>query len=275
MKGNMNQRQWIPVEDSPAPMVGLINKISWLVVSVVTALFLLVGFLVSLHVIPAVIAGGTTFFIMRSVKQNSESRLLATIPSMAASEIAEARLFNVVDGLCVVGGDQRPALRIVNADFPVALAVSGPNSAGTIVVSSGFMSTMDRVETEAVMAHLLWRIRSGEVALVTFLMALTAVASHVGLSSVVRRVTQRVSDPRRVMWADISGCQATRYPPAMISALEKVLSSNGSVGTVPVTPLWFAVPQDHVDDPHGMSDIPIVREVSVSVAERIAVLKEI
>jgi heat shock protein HtpX len=275
MKGNMNQRQWIPVEDSPVPMVGLINKISWLVVSVVTALFLLVGFLVSLHVIPAVIAGGAAYFIMRSVKQNSESRVLATIPSMAASEIAEARLFNVVDGLCVVGGDQRPALRIVSADFPVALAVSGPNSAGTIVVSSGFMSTMDRVETEAVMAHLLWRIRSGEVALVTFLMALTAVASRVGLSGVVRRVTQRVSDPRRVMWADISGCQATRYPPAMIAALEKVLSSNGSVGTVPVTPLWFAVPQDLVDDAHSMRDIPNVGEVSVSLAERIAVLKEI
>jgi len=275
MKGNMNQRQWIPVEDSPAPMVGLINKISWSVVAVVTALFLLLGFLVSLHVIPAVIAGGATYFIMRSVKQNSESRVLATIPSMAASEIAEARLFNVVDGLCVVGGDQRPALRIVSADFPVALAIAAPNSAGTIVVSSGFMSTMDRVETEAVMAHLLWRIRSGEIGLVTFLMALTTVASRVGLSGVVRRVTERVSDPRRVMWADISGCQATRYPPAMISALEKVLSNNGSVGTVPVSPLWFAVPQDQGDDAHGARDIPIVREVSVSLAERIAVLKEI
>ena len=256
-------------------MVGLINKISWLVVSVVMALFLMVGFLVSLHVIPAVIAGVTAYFIMRSIKQSSESRVLATIPSMAASEIAEARLFNVVDGLCVVGGDQRPALRIVSADFPVALAVSAPDSAGTIVVSSGFMSTMDRVETEAVMAHLLWRIRSGEVALITFLMSLTAVASRIGLSGVVRRVTERVSDPRRVMWADISGSQATRYPPAMISALEKVLSSSGSVDMVPVTPLWFAVPQDHVDDAHGLRDIPIVKEVSVSLTERIAVLKEI
>jgi len=275
MKGNMNQRQWIPIEDSPAPMVGLINKISWLVVAVVTALFLPVGFLVSLHVIPAVIAGGTAYLIMRSIKQNSESRVLASIPSMAASEIAEARLFNVVDGLCVVGGDQRPTLRIVSADFPVAMAIAGPSSAGLIIVSTGFVSTMDRVETEAVMAHLLWRIRSGEVALVTFLMALTAVASRVGLSGVVRRVTERVSDSQRVMWADISGCQATRYPPAMISALEKVLSSSGTVGAVPINPLWFAVPQDQIDDVYGMRDIPIVEEVSVSLAERIAVLKEI
>ncbi len=275
MKGHMNQRQWIPVEDSPVPMVGLINKISWLVVAVTTALFLLLGFLVSLHVIPAVIAGVAAYVVMRSIKKNSESRVLAAIPSMAASEIAEARLFNVVDGLCVVGGDQRPALRIVDAEFPIALAVASPNSSGTIVVSSGFVATMDRVETEAVMAHLLWRIRSGEVALVTFLMALSAVATRLGLASVVQRVTKKVSDPRRLMWADISGCQATRYPPAMVSALEKVLFSNGTVGKVPVTPLWFAVPEDKTDDARGERDLPIVGEVSVSLAERIAVLKEI
>jgi hypothetical protein len=61
----------------------------------------------------------------------------------------------------------------------------------------------------------------------------------------------------------------------MISALEKVLSSSGSVDMVPVTPVWFAVPQDHVDDAHGLRDIPIVKEGSVSLTERIAVLKEI
>jgi heat shock protein HtpX len=275
MKGIMNQRQWIPIEESPAPMVGLINKISWVVVAVVSALFLMLGFLVSLNVIPGVIAGIGAYLLMRSVKQNSESRILGTSPSMAASEIAEARLFNVVDGLCVVGGDQRPALRVVGSEFPIALAVAAPHSAGTIIVSSGFISTMDRVETEAVMAHLLWRIRSGEVALVTFLSALTTVASRLGLSGAVRRVSEKVSDPRRVIWADISGCQATRYPPAMVSALEKVLSSNADTGDVPVSPLWFAVPENHTDATHETSDVPNVGEVSVSLAERIAVLKEI
>ena len=271
----MNQRQWIPVEESPAPMVGLINKISWSVVAAVAVLFLILGFLVSLNVIPAVVAGIGAYFLMRSVKQNSESRVLSAIPSMAASDIAEARLFNVVDGLCVVGGDQRPTLRVVGSEFPIALAVAAPHSAGTIIVSSGFISTMDRVETEAVMAHLLWRIRSGEVALVTFLLSLTAVATRVGLAGVVRRVAGKLSDPRRVIWADISGCQATRYPPAMVSALEKVLSSNGDVGDVPVSSLWFAVPENQIDAAHETSAVPNVGEVSVSLAERIAVLKEI
>ncbi len=275
MKGIMNQRQWIPVAESPAPMVGLINKISWVVVAVVSAVFLILGFLVSLNVIPGVIAGIGAYLLMRSVKQNSESRILSTIPSMAASEFAEARLFNVVDGLCVVGGDQRPALRVVGSEFPIALAVAAPHSAGTIIVSSGFISTMDRVETEAVMAHLLWRIRSGEVALITFLSALTTVASRLGLSGVVHRVIAKVSDPRRVIWADISGCQATRYPPAMVSALEKVLSSNADTGDVPVSSLWFAVPENQIDAAHETSAVPNVGEVSVSLAERIAVLKEI
>jgi len=61
----------------------------------------------------------------------------------------------------------------------------------------------------------------------------------------------------------------------MVSALEKVLSSNGDVVDVPVSSLWFAVPENHTDDTHGTPAVPILGEVSVSLAERIAVLKEI
>jgi heat shock protein HtpX len=271
----MNQRQWIPVEDSPASSIGLINKISWLFVAVVSAVLLIVGFLLSLNVIPAVVGGVLTFLLMRSVRRNSESVALSQLPSMAASEVSEARLFNVVDGLCVVGGDQRPALRIANADFPVAIAVAAPNSAGTIVVSSGFVATMDRVETEAVMAHLLSRIRNGDVALSTFMISLAALLARLGLSVVAQRLSAKLSDSRRLIWADIAGCQATRYPPAMVSALEKVQSHKGSIGDLAVTQLWFAVPGNQVNDTTGVGKLPIVSSVPVSVAERIAVLKEI
>ena len=272
----MNQRQWIPIEDTSAANVRRITMIPLAFVAAVTFFFLVVGIVVGLPIVLPVLALVVEGGFMWSCRRHAEDTVLDLVGGVPASEVDQARLFNVVDGLCVVGGDQRPALRIVDVEFPVALAVSMPGSAGTIVVSHGFMSTMGRLETEAVMAHLMWRLRTGEVALTTYLLALSALLRRFGLGQLAKAVVARSVDERTMLWADISSCQATRYPPALVNALDLVFAARSvSAGTVGALPLWFATPALPAHATTKDADVSSLGFVRSSILERIAVLKEI
>ena len=223
-------------------------------------------------VLGALISGG----FMWNVYRTADDVVLKMVGGLPASEYEHARLFNVVDGLCVVGGDARPALRVVGIEYPVALAVGMPGEAGTIVVSAGFLKTMGRVEMEAVMAHIMWRLRTGDIGLTTYLLAVSAAFSRLGGDNVLQRVIARMGDDRNVMWADVAACQATRYPPAMVSALEIVDRAAAiPLGRIGALPLWFATPDSVGDDSNPLGNGSTMIFIRPSLTDRIAVLKEI
>jgi heat shock protein HtpX len=270
----MNQRQWIPIEESAAPNVARVKKIEWVITAVGTLLFLLIGFAVGqplLGVLGLAVFGAFAW----SIGRHAEDAVLAALSLTPADEIEHARLFNVVEGLRMSSGDHRPAMFITHSDFPLAFAISEDGSDGNIIVSDGFLRTMDRVETEAVVSHLLWRIRSGDAALMAYLISFHALMSRVGLAKVAQRVIDRSIDSRALIWADISACQATRYPPALISALEKCAESQGPVSVGIAAPFCFAMPEATGNDTQSGSNISNVAFARPPLAERIAVLKEI
>ena len=272
----MNQRQWIPIEDAAPTNNRRLTTIPASIVLGFACVGLIVGLVVGQLLIVAMFAVVASAGVMWNVRRHAEATVLSTVGGRAASETEHARLFNVVEGLCVVGGDQRPSLRVVDVDFPVALAVAMPSSAGTIVVSNGFISRMGRVETEAVMAHLMWRIRSGDTALTTYLLALSGFLSRMGLSFLSRFIVKKVADERVVLFADLSACQATRYPPALISALEIIFEARAiSAGSIGAGPLWFATPALSGGATTGAFNLSSLGFVRPSILERIAVLKEI
>ena len=272
----MNQRQWIPIEDSAPTNIRRLTTIPASIVFGTTCVGLIIGLLIGQPLLGAIVLLIASAGLMWNVRRNAEALVLSTVGGHGASETEHARLFNVIEGLCVVGGDQRPAVRIVDVDFPVALAVAMPGSAGTIVVSTGFIASMGRVETEAVMAHLMWRIRSGDISLTTYLLALSKVFGALRLSAVTRFIVKKVTDDRVVLFADLSACQATRYPPALISALEIMFGARAvSAGSVGAHPLWFATPALPGGATNGASNFSSLGFVRSSILERIAVLKEI
>ena len=271
----MSQTHWIPHEESTQQNLNNIRLIQRCVVAIVLAVSLFVGLLVGQVFIVVPVGAIVSWLIIRALTNSAEENVLTAIGGVPASELEHARLFNVVDGLCVTSGDHRPALVIVNAEFPVALAVGFPGSDGTLVVSTGFCEQMDRVETEAVMAHLLWRLRTNNAALNTFLLSFSSVMSKVGLASISRRVVSRMSDASHVLIADIAGCEATRYPPAMESALQKCLVNTGTTANVPHPILWFAVPDTFSGDTMERSKLRSLGFSYPSLPDRIAVLKEI
>jgi Zn-dependent protease with chaperone function len=169
----MNQRQWIPIEDSTETNSRRVQMIPVVLTLVVSAVFLIVGAIVGLPVIGAVVGAIVSGLFMLNVHRTAEAVVLKMVGGLPASDHEHARLFNVVDGLCVVGGDARPALRVVGIEYPVALAVGMPGTSGTIVVSAGFLRSMGRVEMEAVLAHLMWRLRTNDIGATTYMLALS------------------------------------------------------------------------------------------------------
>jgi heat shock protein HtpX len=271
----MNQRQSIPIEDSSQLQERRMLAIPVVFTLVVTIFFLIVGFLIGFPIIAligAAISGG----FMWNVYRTADEVVLKMVGGLPASEHEHARLFNVIDGLCVVGGDPRPALRVVGIEYPVALAVGMPGEAGTIVVSAGFLKSMGRVEMEAVMAHVMWRLRTGDVGLTTYMLALSVAVKRFGGDKFMPSVVARVADERTVMWADVAACQATRYPPAMVSALEIVERAAGiPLGRIGAQPLWFATPDSTGDDSNQSGSASTMGFARSPLADRIAVLKEI
>ena len=273
----MNQRQWIPIEDSSQLMTRRMLAFPVTFTLVVTNVFLVVGSIsVGLPIIAALVGAALSGGFMWNVYRTADDVVLKMVGGLPASEHEHARLFNVIDGLCVVGGDARPALRVVGIEYPVALAVGMPGEAGTIVVSAGFLKTMGRVEMEAVMAHIMWRLRTGDIGLTTYMLALSAALQRFGADKVMQKVIARVADERTVMWADVAACQATRYPPAMVSALEIVERAAGiPLGRIGAQPLWFATPESSGDDSNQSGSASTMGFARPPLADRIAVLKEI
>ena len=272
----MNQRQWIPIEDSAPTNIRRLTTIPAIVIAVDAVIGLVIGLVVGQPFLGMVLFLVVSAVLMWNVRRNAEATVLSMIDGRPASETEHARLFNIVEGLCVVGGDQRPSIRVVDVEFPVALAVAMPGSAGTVVVSTGFVASMGRVETEAVMAHLMWRIRSGDISLTTYLIALSAFFGRIGLASLTKAIVQRVTDERVLLFADLSACQATRYPPALISALEIIFEARAvSAGPIGAQPLWFATPALPGGATTGSGNVSSLGFVRPPILERIAVLKEI
>lgn len=272
----MNQRQWIPIEDSSQLMTRRMFALPATFMLVVTFFCLVVGFIIGFPIIAALIGAAVSGGFMWNVHRTATDVVLKMVGGLPASEYEHARLFNVIDGLCVVGGDARPALRVVGIEYPVALAVGMPGEAGTIVVSSGFLKSMGRVEMEAVMAHVMWRLRTGDIGLTTYMLALSVAVQRFGAQKMMRSVIERVADERIVMWADVAACQATRYPPAMVSALEIIEQAAAiPLGRIGAQPLWFATPDSAGDARNASVGVSTMVFARPPLADRIAVLKEI
>lgn len=225
--------------------------------------------------VAAVVASALTV-TWGSFSANPVRSLLKSVTTEPVDPVQHARLVNLVEGLSLVSGTTRPELRVCAGAQPFAMAVAARDEPGLIVVSAGATTSWGRMETEAVVAHLLFRLRSGDTALTTTVLAIGAGLSRMMLSSYGRWVQSRVLDGSFVLSADLAACRTTRYPPAMVSALECLLTPGVSAVTMPLpvslAPLCFAWP---VDDATGGPGFPSVESFHPPLADRIALCKEI
>jgi heat shock protein HtpX len=237
---------------------------------------------------------------------------LAVSRAKPADEIEYKRLHNLVEGLCIAGGLPKPRIYVIDDPAPNAFATGRNPKNAAVAVTSGLLEKLDRVELEGVLAHELSHIRNYDilvstlaVTLVGTIALLTDIAirmmwwnggrvsrgndrrnssnplAFVGfalliIAPVIARIMQASISRRRETLADVSACQLTRYPPGLISALEK-LQADSTVthsASMATAHMWIEQPLSGVNDAGRLAGFHKLFNTHPPLSERIALLRE-
>jgi heat shock protein HtpX len=223
------------------------------------------------------------------------------------------RLHNLVEGLCIAGGLPKPRVYVVDDPAPNAFATGRNPKHAAIAVTSGLLDKLNRVELEGVIAHELAHIRNYDILVSTLAVTLVgavAILSNLGMRLMwwnggrVRREGDRSNGGNPLAWlgfallilapffgramqaavsrrretlADITACQMTRYPPGLISALEKLRDDSTVThsATAATAHLWIEQPMSGVGDRGHLGAWNKMFDTHPPLEERIALLREL
>jgi heat shock protein HtpX len=221
-----------------------------------------------LATLPALVALGFGVLAATAVAivawQRSAPLALRLLGAQPADPTVHARLFNLVEGLGANAGVPPPSLYVVTDEGLNALTLGRSPRQASLVVTSGLLEHLTRMELEAVLAHEMSHIRNDDILTATVAVGLFGIlgrparaATGSGSGALLARLLVPVSAlaglglklalaPHREEDADSSGVHLTRYPPALVSALEKMQHSGTLVAAGAVSPatahLWLAAP---------------------------------
>lgn len=223
------------------------------------------------------------------------------------------RLYNLVEGLCIAGGLPQPGVYIIDDPAPNAFATGRNPQHAAIAVTTGLLEKLNRVELEGVIAHELSHIKNYDILVSTLAVTLVGAVAiitdvairmlwwnggrsrragdHAGggnplaivgfvlliFAPFIAKAMQASISRKRETLADISACQLTRYPPGLISALEKLkqdttVTHSASTATAH---LWFEQPMSGVGDSGRLGSVHRMFDTHPPLDERIALLKEL
>ncbi len=185
---------------------------------------------------PAVAAGLVVAALLRWKAPRSVLRALRARPLV---EGAHPRLENLVEGLCTTHGFHEPSVHVVESPAVNAASVGLRRPAAHLVVTSGALSRLDRLELEAVVARQLCAIRRG-VAVPT---VLASVSRLPGATPATSGLAARVSGFDAVSDIDVEAARLTSFPPAMASALRWAAEGPGLNTSRAAAHLWMVPPQ--------------------------------
>ncbi|MBA2280825.1 MAG: M48 family metallopeptidase [Actinomycetota bacterium] len=227
-----------------------------LVVAVVAAFDIVLGGGFVGVAIAVPLAGGAAFLSY----WKSDSIALAMSRAHPADPQLFPRLHNLVEGLCIASGLPKPRVYVVDDPAPNAFATGRNPEHAAIAVTTGLLEKMNRVELEGVLAHELSHVKNYDILVSTLavtMVGVIALLSDIGirmlwwgggrtrhndrdqggsamafllipalllllLSPLIASAMKAAVGRRRESLADISGVEMTRYPPGLISALEKL-----------------------------------------------------
>ena len=244
---------------------------------------------------------------------NADKIALRVSRAHPASPEEYARLHNLVEGLCIAGGLPKPGIYVVDDPAPNAFATGRNPQHAAIAVTTGLLEKLDRVELEGVVAHELSHIRNYDILVSTLAVTMVgaiALMADIGVRTmwwnggrisrggdrengnnplayvgfllliaapIVAKAMQATISRSRETLADVSACQLTRYPPGLISALEKLkadttVTHSASTATAH---LWIEQPMSGVGDDGKLGGIHRLFDTHPPLDERIALLREL
>src|SRR5262245_19373921 len=280
------------------------------VVSLVGAAFgVVLGYGVQGTVIALLISGALAF----ASYWKADAVALKVSRAVPADPEQYRRLHNLVEGLCIASGLPKPGVYVVDDPAPNAFATGRNPKHAAIAVTTGLLEKMNRVELEGVLAHELSHIKNYDILVSTIAVTLVgaiALLSDIAIRMVfwnggrVRRegdrgdsnnplalfgiafiflapllgkVMQAAISRRRESLADASAVQMTRYPPGLISALEKLLADTTVTHSASkaTAHLWIEQPMSGVGDRGRFGTFNSLFDTHPPLEERIAALREL
>ncbi|MFM7127489.1 MAG: M48 family metallopeptidase [Actinomycetota bacterium] len=272
-----------------------------------------VGYLIGGGPAPTVVALVVAAVMAFTSYWQSDRIALAVSRARPADPEEYRRLHNLVEGLCIASGLPKPRVYVIDDPAPNAFATGRNPQNAALAVTTGLLEKMNRVELEGVVAHELSHIRNydilvstlavtlvGTVAILTDLairlmwwnggrvsrdgdrgnggnpLALLGFVMLV-LAPLVARVMQAAMSRRRETLADVSACQMTRYPPGLISALEKLRADTTTThaASMATAHMWIEQPLSGVRDEGRLKWVHGLFDTHPPLDERIALLKDL
>ncbi|CAN5464137.1 zinc metalloprotease HtpX [soil metagenome] len=279
------------------------------IAAVVAAVLYLFDFGIIGLVIALVIAGASAL----GSYWKSDAIVLRASRAVEADPVTHARLHNLVEGLCIASGLPKPRIYVIDDVAPNAFATGrNPKHAG-VAVTTGLLEKMNRVELEAVLAHELSHVKNDDILVSTIAVTMVGFVTLVAdfsirmmwwnggrrgrndrtggaapwlgflglgilvLSPVLSWLMQLAVSRRRESLADVSAIEMTRYPPGLISALEKLRDDTTVVhaSSRATAHLWIEAPIARVESEGKLSKWNKLFDTHPPIEERIAALREL
>ena len=230
-----------------------------------------IGFLISwpVGVIVGLLVGGVAALAtLKKVPEGAKAKVDAVVDSRPATEDDYPRYYNLIDGLTLNVGAQRPELRVVDSSG-LNLAVYGPADAGVVVATTGLLEQLERIELEGVFAAALVRLRANDAELAMQLAAnrsfgllgLGVDAAELpgktrAAESLVRVLTEAFGTKREFL-GDLGAVDITRYPPGLGAAFDKMieLGTHVASATLGTAHLWLVDPLTPIAGEHNAYEV--------------------
>jgi heat shock protein HtpX len=280
-----------------------------LTTAVVAAVLYLLDFGVSAVVIAAVIAIASAW----ASYWKSDAVALKMSRAHPADPETYARLHNLVEGLCIASGLPKPGIYVIDDVAPNAFATGRNPKHAAIAVTTGLLDKMNRVELEGVLAHELSHIKNNDILVSTLavtMVGLIAIATDLSLrmmwwnggrrgrddpqggaapflaifglvlivlSPILARLMQMAVSRQRESLADVSAVEMTRYPPGLISALEKLRDDSTVVhaSSRATAHLWIEQPTAQTEEEGHLSKWNRLFDTHPPIEQRIEALNEL
>jgi heat shock protein HtpX len=190
----------------------------------------------------------------------------------------------------IAAGLPKPELYVVDDPAPNAFATGRNPKHAALAVTTGLLDEMNRVELEGVIAHELSHVKNYDILVTTIAVlavGVIALLADIGLrfafwggmsdrrdnsgdgglggllaiaslallllAPMIGYFMQMAMSRNREFLADASGVQLTRYPPGLISALEKLRDDHAVVhnATKATAQMWIEQPLETAPDKRG------------------------
>jgi heat shock protein HtpX len=233
----------------------------------------------------AVVALVASLVALPRARRDLEAGMLSSPALTMVEDASDARrLVNLTDGLAIAAGISPPRLALVDDPAPNAFAIGTRPSKSVIAVTTGLLDDLTRPQVEAVLAYEITQVASLDVALTTWVIALTAqVSSAADLHPVAELATgfTRRFAMRMRAWAlrdtaaacDRAAVAVSKNPAALVAALERLADDPRVVAWMaPETAaLWIEVPES-VARPAGSTTADATLQ-AFTLHERIAAVR--